>query len=341
MAASRSGIVSISIFGALLLPGLCLGQRYTFKQFGQAEGLSNLNVNVLLQTRAGFLWAATENGLYRYDGLRFERVSPGPDGLVGNILALHEDAAGRLWVGRQDGVGYLAGGAFHIVRFQGGKLPLSAGSTISSSSDGTVFIASDGDLLAGNQSESSGEWNFHKIPLPDPAAQGSPWKAHSVLAGSDGSLTVGCGEGICRLQGSRFERWGEKEGLRKDNWQSLYVSSKGDIWALGNKHIASLPLGTLTFQDRDVPEMHNPDATNTITEDRQGRILTSSGSQVLRWENGAWNIFDERQGRVPYGIGPVFVNPAGEVWFAASGHGVSRWLGYNLWETWTTAEGCR
>jgi len=297
-------------------------------------------VNVLLQTRAGLLWAATENGLFRYDGLRFERVSLGPDGLVGNILALHEDAAGRLWVGRQDGVGYLEGGAFHIVRFQGGKLPLLAGSTISSSSsEGTVFIASDGDLLAGNRSPSSGEWNFRKIPMPDPASPGSPLKAHSVLAGPDGSLIAGCGEGICRLQGSHFQKWGDKEGLRKDNWQSLFLSSKGDIWALGDKHIASLQQGAATFQNRDVPEMHNPDATNTITEDRQGRILTSSGSQVLRWENGAWKVFDERQGIMPYGIGPVFVNPAGEVWLAASGHGLSRWLGYDLWETWTTAEG--
>jgi signal transduction histidine kinase/CheY-like chemotaxis protein/ligand-binding sensor domain-containing protein len=331
--------VSISIFGALLLPAVCLAQRYTFKQYGQAEGLSNLNVNVLLQTGAGFLWAGTENGLFRYDGLRFERVSLGSDELAGNVLTLHEDAAGRLWVGRQNGVGYLEGGAFHIVRFQGGKLPLFAGSTISSSSDGTVFIASDGDLLAGNQSQSAGELSFHKIPVPDPAAHSSSLKAHSVLAGPDGSLIVGCGEGICRLKGSQLRKWGEKEGLKKDNWQSLYLSSRGDIWALGNKHVASLPQGAATFQDRDVPEMHNPDATNAITEDRQGRILTSSGSQVLRWQNGAWKIFDERQGIEPYGIGPVFVNPAGEVWFASSGHGLSRWLGYNLWETWTAAEG--
>jgi signal transduction histidine kinase/ligand-binding sensor domain-containing protein/ActR/RegA family two-component response regulator len=339
MAASRSGIVSISIFGALLIPGLCLGQRYTFKQYGQAEGLSNLNVNVLLQTRAGFLWAATENGLFRYDGLRFERVSLGPDGLAGNILALHEDAAGRLWVGRQNGVGYLEGGAFHIVRFQGGKLPLFAGSTISSSSDGTVFIASEGDLLAGSPSQPSGEWNFRKIPITDQAALGSLLKAHSVLEGPDGWLIVGCGEGICKLKGSELRKWGDKEGLQKDNWQSLYLSSRGDIWAVGNKHVVCLPQGASTFQDRDVPEMHNPDATNAITEDRQGRILTSSGTEVLRWENGAWNIFDERQGIAPYGIGPVFVNPAGEVWLASSGHGLSRWLGYDLWETWTAAEG--
>jgi signal transduction histidine kinase/CheY-like chemotaxis protein/ligand-binding sensor domain-containing protein len=339
MAVSRSGVVSLSIFGALLLPAVCPAQRYTFKQYGQAEGLSNLNVNVLLQTRAGSLLAGTENGLFRYNGLRFERVSLGSDVLVGNVLALHEDVAGRLWVGRQNGVGYLEGGAFHIVRFQGRKLPLFAGSTISSASDGTVFIASDGDLLAGNQSQSSGEWSFHQIAVPDPTAHGSPLKAHSVLAGSDGSLTAGCGEGICRLKGSQWRKWGEKEGLKKDHWQSLYLTSRGDLWALGNAHIASLPQEASSFQDRDVPEMHNPDATNAITEDQQGRILTSSGTEVLRWEKGAWNIFDEHQGLVPYGIGPVFVNPAGEVWFASSGHGLSRWLGYNLWETWTAAEG--
>ena len=343
MRKSLPGVIPVSILGALLLPAACLAQRYTFKQYGQAEGLSNLNVNVLSETRAGFLWAGTENGLFRYDGLRFQSVSLGSEVLAGSVLALHEDAAGRLWVGRQNGVGYLEGGAFHVVRFQNTNLRLFPGNTISSFSDGTIFIASDGDLLAGNQSQSSGEWSFHKVPVPNPPAnpltKGSPLKVNSVLAEPDASVIIGCGEGICRLEGSRLQRWGEKEGLKKDTWQSLYLSSKGDLWAWGNQHIAALPHGASIFQDRDIPQMHNPDSTNAITEDRQGRILTSSGRQLMRWENGAWNIFNERQGLPPYGIGPVFVNSEGEIWLAAGGHGLSRWLGYNLWETWTAAEG--
>ena len=338
MGKSRPNIVLVSVLAALLLPAACLAQRYTFKQYGQAEGLSNLNVNVLLETRAGFLWAGTENGLFRYDGLRFERVNLGSEVLVGSVLALHEDAAGRLWVGRQNGVGYLEGGAFHIVRFQQKKLPLFAGHTIASF-NGTVFIASDGNLLAGNRSASSGEWSFHQILVPDAMTPGLSLSVNSVLAGPNGSLVVGCGEGLCRLEGSDWQTWGEKEGVKKDTWQSLYLSSRGEVWALGNKHIAALPQGAAGFQDRDIPEMLNPDATNAITEDRQGRILTSSGMQLMRWENGAWTIFDERQGMPPYGIGPVFVNFEGEVWFASGGHGVNRWLGYNLWETWTTKEG--
>ncbi len=338
MCKSLAGIVPISIFGALLVPTACLAQRYTFEQYGQAEGLSNLNVNVLFQNHAGVLWAGTESGLFRFDGLRFERVTLGSDVLAGDVLALHEDGGGRLWIGLQNGVGYLQGGAFHIVLFQDRKLRLFAGSTISSSSDGTVFIASDGNLVAGHRS-TSGEFNFRQVAVPD--------KAHSVLAGRDGSLWVGCGEGICRLNGAAsggsgrrgLEKWGEKEGVQKDNWQSLFITSKGEIWALGSKHIAALPPGAGAFQNRDPGEMQNPDALNAITEDRQGRVLTSSGKQLLRWENGAWRTFDEHQGVVPYGIAPVFVSPAGEIWFASSGHGLSRWLGYNLWETWTAAEG--
>jgi len=339
----RFGIVLISILGALLASPFCLAQRYTFKPYGQAEGLSNLNINVLLQSRAGVLFAGTENGLFRYDGERFERVNLGPDILVGNVLALHEDAQARLWVGRQNGVGYLEGSVFRVMHFEGRKLGLFSGSTIASSSDGTVFVASDGDLMAGKQSGPSGEWNFRKVPLADPAAPALTLKVHSVvmsvMTSKDASLFLGCGDGICRLNGSQLQKWGEKEGLEKDNWQSLFVTSKGDFWALGLKHIATLPQGASRFQKRDVPDMQNPDSLNAITEDREGRVLTSSGKQVLRWENGAWRAFDERQGLPPYGVAPVFVNPAGEVWFASSGHGLNRWLGYNLWETWTTAEG--
>ena len=190
----------------------------------------------------------------------------------------------------------------------------------------------------------SGQWNFRSVPLlirsaSDIASPVRTLKVHSVLTGPGRSLFLGCGEGICRLTGSQLRCWGPKEGVEEDDWQSLYLSSNGDLWAVGAKHIATLPKGASTFQNRSIPEMQNPDSLIAITEDPQGRVLTSSGKQLLRWENGAWKTFDERQGLPPYGIAPVFVNPGGEVWFASNGHGLSRWLGYNLWETWTSAEG--
>ena len=47
-----------------------LGLRY----HAQPEGLGNLVVTALVQSPDGRLWIATENGLYRHDGARIERV---------------------------------------------------------------------------------------------------------------------------------------------------------------------------------------------------------------------------------------------------------------------------
>ena len=164
-------------------------------------------------------------------------------------------------------------------------------------------------------------------------------KVHSILTAPDGSLLLRMRRRHLQVERRPVRIWGPNEGVEDDNWQSLYLSSGGDLWALGSKHIVMLAKGASTFQNRSIPEMLNPDSLNTIAEDPQGRVLTSSGKQLLRWEDGAWRTFNERQGLPPYGMAPVFVNPAGDVWFAVNGHGLSRWLGYNLWETWTTAEG--
>src|ERR1039458_5526291 len=47
-------------------------ERYRFRHFGPNDGL-NTAVSRLVQNRAGFLWVATGNGLFRYDGARVQR----------------------------------------------------------------------------------------------------------------------------------------------------------------------------------------------------------------------------------------------------------------------------
>src|SRR5579871_4647764 len=48
-----------------------VAQQYGFRHYGAAEGLQNLAVLSLAQDHAGYIWAGTEGGLYRYDGTRF------------------------------------------------------------------------------------------------------------------------------------------------------------------------------------------------------------------------------------------------------------------------------
>src|SRR5260370_36120101 len=60
----------------------------------------------LAQTTDGYLWVGTTNGLYRFDGLYFERYSPEAGQLPANsVSTLLSVSDGGLWIG------YARGGA--------------------------------------------------------------------------------------------------------------------------------------------------------------------------------------------------------------------------------------
>lgn len=63
------------------------------------------SVTTLLQTRDGYLWLGTYNGLMRFDGIRFTVFSSAntPELPNGRITALYEDDAGSLWIGHETG----------------------------------------------------------------------------------------------------------------------------------------------------------------------------------------------------------------------------------------------
>jgi signal transduction histidine kinase/ligand-binding sensor domain-containing protein/DNA-binding response OmpR family regulator len=88
-----------------------------FRAFGQEEinftslttrdGLSSNSVNAILKDHFGLLWFGTVDGLNKFDGTNFTvyRNKPGNFSTLptNEILSLHEDNAGNLWVGTGGG----------------------------------------------------------------------------------------------------------------------------------------------------------------------------------------------------------------------------------------------
>src|SRR5215510_15750465 len=69
------------------------------------EALPQNQVRSILQTRDGYIWFTTNDGLVRFDGVRFRVFGKGnTPGIVSNrFISLHEDARGELWAGTEDG----------------------------------------------------------------------------------------------------------------------------------------------------------------------------------------------------------------------------------------------
>lgn len=79
--------------------------KHRFVRFGPAHGLSSV-INDLAVDRQGYVWAATGDGLARYDGTRFRfwRREPGVDSSLpdNDLVALALDEDDRVWVASSD-----------------------------------------------------------------------------------------------------------------------------------------------------------------------------------------------------------------------------------------------
>lgn len=97
--------ILLSIF--LCLPFLLSAQPYTIKHLSIREGLSNNHVVSIAQDKRGSLWFATEEGLNKFDGIRFltyyKEETTGKQSITGNELncLLDDPVDSILWIGTQ------------------------------------------------------------------------------------------------------------------------------------------------------------------------------------------------------------------------------------------------
>jgi signal transduction histidine kinase/ligand-binding sensor domain-containing protein len=117
----------------------------------------------LAQTADGYLWLGAASGLYRFDGMRFERYRPlsGPDFLSTNVRGLFAPPTGGLWIGyRFGGFSFLNDG--RVTNYDKDAASTGSVSRFVQGPDGIVWaVAATGPWrFAGSQWERLGaEWN--------------------------------------------------------------------------------------------------------------------------------------------------------------------------------------
>ena len=234
---SRPGS-AIALMVFLLGPTKVWAQRYGFKFYGEEQGLQNLAVHVVLQDRSGFLWAGTQNGLYRYDGNRFVRYGPS-EGLPGaRIESLHESIDGTLWVGTRVGLAKWIRNHFETVDL-GVAQGVLGREGIASDRDDRIYLATErGSGCFRRQGPGLHACCRPSRANPNPAAA-------SVFVDSSGKVWFGCGPtGLCQLDGNgKPVETGASQGLPPDRWDAILEDLEGNMWVRSAHHLAKRPAG--------------------------------------------------------------------------------------------------
>src|SRR5215467_7728353 len=103
---SRAIFRPLIIASALVIfvPPPSIRAQYRFETRSTDNGLPQNSVETILQTKDGYMWFTTSDGLVRFDGVRFVVFDKATTrGIASNrFLSLYEAADGTLWAGTAD-----------------------------------------------------------------------------------------------------------------------------------------------------------------------------------------------------------------------------------------------
>ena len=273
---------------------------WTRKQGAPAE------IMAVVQTTDGWLWLGTTTGLYRFDGVRFERF----DAVGKSVISLLPLPAGGLWIG------YMSGGASllqegritHYGAEQG--LPKGPLQALALDSKGRVWASA----VFGLHRFDGSRW----IPTPIDAATSSV-PVLAVTTGLDGSVWVRAGDGIFALREgeSVFERVGNAP-------REIYFAAApdGSMWATGfDGRPGRLPAhGAASSQVADTqgkPAGH-------LFFDREGHLWSGQSPEGLTIADGRSpsspsDAFTKAQGLSGREPSSFFEDREGNVWVSTEG----------------------
>jgi len=280
----------------------------------------------VVQDSAGFIWVATQDGVYRYDGTRFVRFGR-DEGLPSNyVTSLKAGASGELWVGTWSGVARLVGNRFEALP-PASRLPPSYVNAMGIDAEGRLWVALGEGLFRGRP-----EGRFEIVPgWPD-----SPATALWVdPAGPEVFAARGASVGRLDASGS-WTFWPTASDEATGRVDALVVDGAGRLWARSVRHLFSRGPDETGFRN-DSGHVQWISNRGFLSRDSAGTLWVPTENGLYHLDGKGWSRLGVASGLPTDWIRGVFEDREGSIWVTS--RGVHRMLGRGLWSAWTKADG--
>ena len=330
----------------------------TFTQYVQDnwqtdQGLPQNAIYCITQTKDGFLWIGTEEGVARFDGVRFTVFNKANTPEIKNniINALFADREGNLWIGTYGG---------GVTEYKNGQF-IHYGSEEGIVDDHVICIYQDSKnvLWIGTR---NGLSRFHQGRFESYRTdRGLPHNWVVALADDfEGGLWIATAKGLCHW---RQQKITPVPIVPPEVISSLYSAGPEDLWFgtynsvnhLFHNHLDSYSLDTnipkvlvrAIYPDRDknwwiatrgtgltrfrngkfesstTKENFMTDMVNALYEDREGSLWIGTFNGLSRLRNGKFTTSATEEGLSFDRIWCVFEDSMNQVWIGTDGGGLN------------------
>jgi ligand-binding sensor domain-containing protein len=325
--------------------------QYAQTHFAARDGMPHGIAVAILQTGDGYLWAASQEGLSRFDGAAFTNFDHrATEGVPSNTFtALAIDAAGTLWAGTRDrGLLHLVDGAFQQVRWEPGlqnqqiralafdgrgdlwigtrdrgvvrlhdgvlAAALTTHDGLPSDDIRTLYLARDGAMWIGTF-RGLVQWTADHLVRGPPALDGTA--VHSITHDERGGLWCATDKGLAHLHDDTVDLLDEQR-LSATDIQSVLFDRDGNLWFGTSTGVARL-----TFDDAagiHIERLPSPDVLIlALFEDTDGNLWIGSERGLDRLRDGDVLPFGAGEGLTDDVVLGFREDPTGARWLTTSG----------------------
>ncbi len=306
-------------------------EEYLANCWSAEDGLPQNTVTCITQTRDGYLWLGTLNGLARFDGVQF--VVFGAHNTLelksNRILALLEDRQDGLWIGTEGGgVTRLYRGRFSTLTAWEG-LPNNIVQRLREDAVGRIWIRTqagvcawrNGAFVSAEPSEAPADEAMPAPTFPDASVK-------VVKRLSSGDVWAGTQEGgLWRCRAGRWEKISSPSESGRHPVRCLFEDREKNLW-VGTEGGGLMRLKQRRLMTLDARDGLSNEFILSMAADGAGGLwLSAYGGGIIHWREGAppqpWP--ESGPMRRNAGIGPLLRTRDGSFWAGTSGEGLFCW----------------
>ena len=218
--------------------------------------------------RAGILWIAAFDGMFTYDGTRFERTTAGTRST--RFFDVQEDRTGILWAASVgEGIFRYDGRAFRRFTTRDGLVNDRVTNIYEDSTDGRLWFGTEGGLSIFDGT------SFRNYTVADGLLDHD---VNAVLRDQTGRYWIATRGFAQHFDGTRFTKITDATGRGFGNVRHLIQDRHGNIWLAGQQ-------GLWRYDGVRFTQI-SAAMTGYVFEDRRGAIWTSAETTVA----GAWQL---------------------------------------------------
>lgn len=307
--------------------------QYSVQVWDLEDGMPGNTVHAVLQTRDGYLWMGTQDGLVRFDGVDFDLFTREKiPGLKDNIIrALYQDKHGTLWAGSDSG---------GLISYKNGEFtvyPVSTHNALSrlrairEDRRGNLWIAS---FTHGLTCLSNGGFTTYTVKDGLPHNQ-----VRSIYKDGNNGLWASTIGGIVKILGpGKFEVYAGEDVLPGYKTVCLYDTETDALWiGTGEKGLQRLKDGKLTAFGT-AQGLPHPTVTCLYKDRRSNLWIGTDGGGLTRMTNGVMSTLSARNGLADGYVSSIHEDREGSLWAGTLDGGIHR-VKNGKFTIFTTTEG--